>query len=379
LQYLHFAIAARQVEGPPGMIVGPIAMVFGWIMDFLFNVVYAIGPAHSLGISIILMTIIFRALMLPLNLKSQKSMMKMREIQPELNKIQEKYGKSKDPEVMKKANAERSALMAKHGANPLSGCLPMLIQMPLFFGLNFIMRQTFLYITRLSNMYYDLSAALIRIPGMLTPPGQYSAFEQVAAEFIPNSIIQNNIEAGQLLAERGLWYERTQAQLEQVFAEVGDVLFLGIPEHVSRVISRFNMDDWARVYQQIPAQYLSGIQNMVDDVIRIETFFGLRVVDNGGWGWPGLLIPILIAITMFASSWLMQLRSFDPNATDQIKMTQKIMLFAMPLMMAFFTANFPVGVGIFWISSQVFQVITDVVLLKKAKVKIRLPFMKESS
>jgi membrane protein insertase Oxa1/YidC/SpoIIIJ len=73
----------------------------------------------------------------------------------------------------------------------------------------------------------------------------------------------------------------------------------------------------------------------------------------------------------------MQLRQHDPNATDQVKMTQRIMLFAMPLVMAFFTAGFPVGVGIFWISSQVFQVVTDVVLLKKANVKIRLPFMKE--
>ena len=365
-------LAARQVEPQPGFIVGPIAQLFGLLINFLFNIIYAIGPAHSLGFAIILMTIIFRALMLPLSLKSQKSMMKMRELKPELDKIQEKYGKTKDPELLKKANAERSALMAKHGANPLSGCLPMLIQMPLFFGLTFIMRQAFLYISRLRDMYYDLSAAILNVPDMISN----SEFVRLTSEFIPNAIVQNNMEAHNLLHAWGLWYERTPAQLQQVIDEVGDVLFLGMPEHLSRILNRFNMDDWNTLYAQIPAQYLPNIQDMVNNLRQIEMFFGLHVVDNGGLGWPGILIPILVAITMFASSWLMQLRTFDANADDRTKMTQKIMLFAMPVMMAVFTVNFPVGVGIFWITSQVFQVGTDIVLLKKSGTKIRLPFMK---
>jgi len=373
----HFAFATRQVEAQPGFIVGPIAQLFGFLINILFNLIYAIGPAHSLGFAIILLTLIFRALMLPLSLKSQKSMMKMRELKPELDKIQEKYGKTKDPELIRKANAERQALMAKHGANPLSGCLPMLIQMPLFFGIAFIMRQTFLYINVLRNMYYDLSAALIRAPGILTRTGEgESAFEYFARQFIPNNIIQNNTQAWQILQARGLWYERTADQLNQVISEVGDVLFLGMPEHLSRVISRFNMEDWAYVYRYIPADHLPNIEYMVGNLRQIETFFGLHVVENGGWSWPGILIPVLVAVTMFMSSWLMQLRTFDPNADDRTKMTQKIMLFAMPLMMAFFTVNFPVGVGIFWISSQVFQVATDLVLLKKAGIKISLPGMK---
>jgi len=296
----------------------------------------------------------------------------MRELKPELDKIQEKYGKTKDPELLKKANAERSALMAKHGANPLSGCLPMLIQMPLFFGLTFIMRQAFLYISRLRDMYYDLSAAILNVPDMISN----SEFVRLTSEFIPNAIVQNNMEAHNLLHAWGLWYERTPAQLQQVIDEVGDVLFLGMPEHLSRILNRFNMDDWNTLYAQIPAQYLPNIQDMVNNLRQIEMFFGLHVVDNGGLGWPGILIPILVAITMFASSWLMQLRTFDANADDRTKMTQKIMLFAMPVMMAVFTVNFPVGVGIFWITSQVFQVGTDIVLLKKSGTKIRLPFMK---
>ncbi|MCL2840428.1 MAG: YidC/Oxa1 family membrane protein insertase [Defluviitaleaceae bacterium] len=371
---LTFAIAARQVEGQPGMIVGPIAQVFGFLIDLLFNLVYSIGPAHSLGITIILMTIIFRGLMFPLHLKQQKSMMKMRELQPELAKIKEKYGNSKDPEIMRKSQAEQSALIAKHGANPLTGCLPMLIQMPLFFGLNFIMRQTFLYINRLSDMYYNLSAALIRVPGLIHSP----PMQALSDELIPSSINENNIAAGQMLAERGLWYERTAEQLSAVIAEVGDVLFLGVPEHLSRLISRFNMEDWNSIYAYIPDAYLPEIQAMVNDLMQIETFLGFRVVESGGWNWPGIIIPILIAVTMFASSWIMQLRNYDPNANDQAKMMQKIMLFVMPVMMAVFTVNFPIGVAIFWITGSTFQLVTDLIMLKRSGTKFRLPFMKES-
>ena len=205
------ALAARQVVPEPGFIVGPIARVFGYVIDFVFNIVYAIGPAHSLGLTIILMTIIFRLLMAPLSIKAQKSMMKMRELKPELDKINEKYGKSKDPEITRKANAERSALMAKHGANPLSGCLPMLIQMPMFLGLNFIMRQAFLYITRLRDIYYNLSTALLNVPGIIGDG--VGRLEILANEFIPSNMHANNQELSNLLFQHGMWYDTTLEQL----------------------------------------------------------------------------------------------------------------------------------------------------------------------
>jgi len=374
-----YVLAARQVESPPGRIVGPIAQLFGLIIDLLFNLVYAIGPAHSLGFAIILMTIIFRALMLPLSLKSQKSMMKMRELKPELDKIQEKYGKTKDPELLKKANAEKSALMAKHGANPLTGCLPMLIQMPLFFGLTHIMRQAFLYIARLRDMYYELSAALIRTPGIISAGDEpNTVFENLANTFIPQRMLDNIIPFRDALINRGLWYERTAEQVQQVVSDVGDVIILGIPEHLSRVINRFTIDDWHTVFAAIPAEYLPEIENLVFTLREVEVFFGLHLVENGGWSWPGIMIPIVVAITMFMSSWLMQLRTHDPNADERAKMMQKIMLFGMPAMMAFVTVGFPMGVGLFWITSQVFQVVTDIILLKKSGTKIQLPFMKSS-
>ena len=369
----YFFVLARQVEPQPGVIVGPIAWVFGQLINFLFNIVYMIGPAHSLGFAIILMTIIFRLAMLPLNLKSQNAMAKMRELKPEVDKINKKYGATKDPELIKKKNAETQALYAKHGANPLSGCLPMLIQMPMFFGLTFIMRQAFLYIARLRELYYDLSAAIIRIPEIMERTVVNGAWDGVlynlARPLIPDNMYARGEEVYNLVVNHG-W------TVERAINEIGEVIILEVPEDLSRVINRFTTENWHSLYEHIPSSYLPGIQEMVARLREIEMFFGLNLIENGGFGWPVILVPILIAVTMFASTWLMQLRMNDPNADDRTKMMQKIMLFVMPIMMAVFTVNFPIGVGLFWIVSQLCQLVTDFVLIKKSGTKIRLPFKK---
>ena len=84
---------------------------------------------QNYGISIVILTILMRFLTFPLQYKSFKSMKKMQVIQPELAKIKEKH--KENPQKMQQ---ETMALFKKAGANPLSGCLPMLAQMPVFFA-----------------------------------------------------------------------------------------------------------------------------------------------------------------------------------------------------------------------------------------------------
>ena len=361
----------------PGFIVGPIARVFGFVIDFLFNVVWSIsGPAHSLGLTIVLMTIIVRFLMMPLMLKSQRAMIKLREIKPELDKIQQKYGKTKDPEINRKMNAERTALMAKHGANPLSGCLPMLLTMPLFIGLNFIIRQAFLYISRLRDVYYELSQRLIEVPYILDAGG---ALRNLGNSFIPQNILANNDELSRILWDLG--WDVSEAQIAYAREQVGETILMGRPEELTRVINRFNMEEWYGLFEQmrhIPADALNSIMSLVYHIQSIETFFGLHVVHAGGFTWPGILIPILVLISSFVSSWLMQKRTHDPNADDKVKMQQKIMLYAMPIVMAAFTFGLPAGVGIFWITSQIFQATQDFVMFKRDGVKLEIPFLSKN-
>lgn len=88
----------------------------------------------SYGLSIVVVTIIVRLFLVPLNVKQVRSTMAMQNIQPEIKELQKKYT-SKDQETQQKLQQETMALFQKHGVNPLAGCLPIFIQMPIFIAL----------------------------------------------------------------------------------------------------------------------------------------------------------------------------------------------------------------------------------------------------
>ncbi len=88
------------------------------------------GIVGNYGIAIIIVTILMRILIFPLTLKQEKSMKKMKDIQPELDKIREKY--KDDPQTL---NQKTMELYKENNVNPMGGCLPILIQMPIFVAL----------------------------------------------------------------------------------------------------------------------------------------------------------------------------------------------------------------------------------------------------
>ena len=98
----------------------PFFAVMLWIHDFVGN----------WGWAIILFTLLVKLILFPLSYKGMMSMNKMRDLAPKMKEIKAKYGK--DPAKM---NQQTMALYKKHGANPMGGCLPMLLQIPVFFAL----------------------------------------------------------------------------------------------------------------------------------------------------------------------------------------------------------------------------------------------------
>jgi YidC/Oxa1 family membrane protein insertase len=88
------------------------------------------GTKGNYGIAIILLTILVRGLMFPLGRKQARSAQKMQSLQPLLKELQDKYKEDKE-----KLTKETFALYKRHGVNPVSGCLPALIQLPIFVGL----------------------------------------------------------------------------------------------------------------------------------------------------------------------------------------------------------------------------------------------------
>lgn len=88
----------------------------------------------SLGIGVILATLLVRGIMIPLYSKSNKSQEQMRTIQPKIEKLNKKYLGKKDQESQRKKAMEQQALYKEAGINPLAGCLPLLIQLPILFA-----------------------------------------------------------------------------------------------------------------------------------------------------------------------------------------------------------------------------------------------------
>lgn len=93
---------------------------------------YLADGVGSAGLSVILFTILFKTILLPLTIKSVRSMSSMQELQPKIKELQKKFSKDRQ-----KLSAETMKLYQEHGVNPASGCLPMILQMPIFFGLYF--------------------------------------------------------------------------------------------------------------------------------------------------------------------------------------------------------------------------------------------------
>ena len=108
--------------------------IFGWINKIIFIPVFAFLSAYisNYGLVIILMTIVVRIIMSPAVYKSYLSSAKMKVLRPEMEAINDKY---KGKENAMKRQQETMALQRKAGVSPLSGCIPALIQMPVFFAL----------------------------------------------------------------------------------------------------------------------------------------------------------------------------------------------------------------------------------------------------
>lgn len=110
-------------------ILKPLIDLFLYVLNF-FN-----GYVHSYGWSIILLTVFVRVAILPLTVKQAQSMKEMQKIQPKIKALQEKHKGNRE-----KLTQETMKLYQEHKVNPLSGCLPLILQLPIFFALFTVLR-----------------------------------------------------------------------------------------------------------------------------------------------------------------------------------------------------------------------------------------------
>ncbi len=114
------------------------ARIFGYLLNFLYNIV------NNYGVAIILFSIIIKILMIPLSIKQQKTMKKNAKMQTEMKQIQFKY--KNDPE---KLNQETMALYKRENMSPFSGCLSAIVQIILLFSVFYLVRQPLTYMKKI--------------------------------------------------------------------------------------------------------------------------------------------------------------------------------------------------------------------------------------
>ncbi|PLR80656.1 YidC family membrane integrase SpoIIIJ [Bacillus sp. V33-4] len=128
-------------------IVYPLSMLIVKMAEF---------AGGSYGMSIILVTLIIRLAILPLMIKQTRSSKAMQALQPEMQKLREKYS-SKDQKTQQKLQQETMALFQAHGVNPLAGCFPLVIQMPILIGFYHAISRT-REIAEHNFLWFDLGA-----------------------------------------------------------------------------------------------------------------------------------------------------------------------------------------------------------------------------
>jgi len=110
---------------------GPITRYFAFFAQLLMKLMkWFAGFVHNWGIAIVLLTVTVKLVLLPLTIKSMQSMNEMRKLQPEIDKLREKFKDDKE-----QLNVAVMKMYQEHKVNPLGGCLPLLLQMPIFFSL----------------------------------------------------------------------------------------------------------------------------------------------------------------------------------------------------------------------------------------------------
>lgn len=257
-------------------------------------------PLKDYGLAILMFTFLTRILLFPLAIKQQRSTAEMARMRPKMEALQKKYAKDQ-----KKLQEATMALYQEEGYSPVSGCLPMLIQMPI-----------------LMILYNVIMNPVTYIIGVTT-----AQLDQVK-KFLP-----------------------AVPKVEQSRPEIYYAKELADPHVVSNLIHQHGLT------------FLNNIHPINFNLFGIRAF-DLSVIPSWGFN-VYLLIPVLCYITMAISSWMnFKMNAVAQPSTAQNKSMNVMMTFFTPLISVFFSFSLPAAMGAYWIYTNVFMII-QVILLNK--------------
>lgn len=306
-------------------ILGWITALFGYVMEFIYNISSSIFGIENVGLAIILFTLVVTLLMLPLTYNQQKSMKINKLIQPEIQAIQNKYKNKQDQKSQIRMQAETQAVYDKYGTSMTGGCLTTLITLPIMLGLYRVIMNMPAYINSF-KVYFTNVASQIQMQ---------EGFAGKLAELAASNNLKN-------------------ADLTQINKLV-DLLY------------QFSGEEWAQLQQIFPNLSEVIVENSTK-IMEIMSFGPINLMEAPGLklSWA-LLIPILAGASQWLSTKMMDMGNKDNKKAqdDPSAQTMKTMNTIFPLMSVFFCFTFPCYIGVYWVANSVFRVIMQFFINKK--------------
>ena len=145
-------------------ILSQFAAILGWLIERIFDLLYSMGTP-SVGLAIIVFTIVVYTLMIPLTYKQQKFARMSVRMNPEIQAIQKKYQNKKDEASMMAMNEATKAVYTKYGVSPTGSCVQLLIQMPILFALYQVIMRVPAYVTGVKDVFTELATEIMNTAG----------------------------------------------------------------------------------------------------------------------------------------------------------------------------------------------------------------------
>lgn len=280
--------------------------IFGYLFRFLLQFV------QHYGLALVIFTVFFRLILLPTTIKQQKSSAKMVRLQPKLRRIREKYQDYNPQERNMKIQQETSELYQREGYSSMgASCLPLLFQLPILWGLYGIIRQPLTYVLNLSS-------------------------EVITA-------LTETAKSMELMSERASYY------VETVVISRIDTILEANPDFATKF-----------------AQEIEQIQNFDFSIFGIDLgSIPSDFYSNFGVSKASILIlaiPVISGLTSLLTSVLTQVRQKKANPNMENQQMMGCMMITMPLMSVWFTWSLPVGMGMYWILSNLLAFAQTLVL-----------------
>lgn len=323
---LHFYLTQYN-----GQILGPIAKVLGYIFSAIYNLLSQIGIENA-AVTIVLFTFFVNLLMMPLTIKQQKFSKMQSKMQPEMAKIQEKYRGKKDNASMYAQQEEMKALYEKYGTSPAGGCLPMLVTFVVFFALYRVIYAIPAYVPQIKEIY-----------------------EQVANLSVGNeSALNYIIDAGKdLNITTVTWNSVTVDMLKEN------------TNYIIDAFTKFGRSNWDALSALFTGNSGELVSEGASHIMKVNSIFGdLNLAETPlAKPFPGLIIPILSVIAQYIQTHLVMSKQ-KMNTEDPTMASMNMMNKVMPIMSGFICLGFPIGNGIYLVSSSVFRIIQQLLVNK---------------